>query len=192
MQKSAKSMIFRIAAIILYGYLAGHAIVELAIHRNFEVFLHSEGALLRAELIMFIGLLRHSNGLITIALAVLSTGNLMLSLRYFRSLAGSGVNLMTVLLVLFYRLYAVVCAYILYVHLIHPENRMKSVALMITAHVLLLGVRFLYVSVFNSVIYGVLPVNLLPQHVMASRVLSGVLIGLRATLCDGLLAASED
>ncbi|MBQ1314621.1 MAG: hypothetical protein IIY57_00355, partial [Erysipelotrichaceae bacterium] len=88
--------------------------------------------------------------------------------------------------------YAIACAYILYVHILHPDNRLKTVGLIVLAHMILLGLRFLYVSVFNSVIYGVLPVNLLPQHYLATRAMSGVIIGLRATLFDGLLAALED
>jgi hypothetical protein len=141
---------------------------------------------------MFIGLLRHNNVMISIALVMLSTGNWLVAVRYMKLLFIGGMNLMTLLLVMYYLLYAIACAYILYVHILHPDNRLKTVGLIVLAHMILLGLRFLYVSVFNSVIYGVLPVNLLPQHYLATRAMSGVIIGLRATLFDGLLAAFED
>ena len=192
MQKSVKTLILRVIALIIYAYLAGHGIFELVVHHHLETFLSGEGVLIRAEVIMFIGLLWHNNVMISIALVMLSTGNWLVAVRYMKLLFIGGMNLMTLLLVMYYLLYAIACAYILYVHILHPDNRLKTVGLIVLAHMILLGLRFLYVSVFNSVIYGVLPVNLLPQHYLATRAMSGVIIGLRATLFDGLLAALED
>ena len=192
MQKSARNLILRVIAIILYIYLVGQGLRSIIIYHNYGILTDFEGILLLGEMIMFVGLLRHNNTMISIALVLLSTGNWLIAVRYIRLLFLEGVNVLTLLLVLYHLTYAFTFAYILYVHIIHPENRLKSAGLMVMAHVMLFGFRFLYVSVFRSVIYGVLPVNLLPEHFLADRAMSGIIIGLRATLFDGLLAVFED
>ncbi len=192
MQKSARNLILRVIAIILYTYLVGHGLHSLIIYHNYGMLMNIEGILFLAEMIMFVGLLRHNNKMISIALVLFSTGNWLIAVSYIRLLFLEGVNVLTLLLALYHLTYAFTCAYILYVHIIHPENRLKSAGLMVMAHVMLFGFRFLYVSVFHSVIYGVLPVNLLPEHFLAERAMLGVIIGLRATLSDGLLAVFED
>ena len=191
MEKSAKKMIFRIIAIILYGYIIISEIMELINHYRIDFTVNDEIVLV-ADFIMLIGLLLDKEMPVTIALTGLATANWFFAAKYFRRRIRYGFNVMTGLMLRYYLIYAAACTYILFVHLMHPGNRIKSMGLVIMAHLLLFGCRFLYVSVFHSTIMGVLPVNLMPEHFIAYRAIEGIPASILATLCDGLLATFED
>lgn len=189
MSQSAEKNILRCIALVLYGYFTVHGLLN--VFRGQMSWSASGYLLLVADIAMFISLIFENRRMTVIALAGLATGYLLRASMQFRSMISWSFNILDAILFVFYALYAAVCAYIIYVGLLKPDNMRETRLRLLFLHRILLGLYALYLLALGSVIKGVLPRFMSSVNVYPSGMLGNVAVMLRATLTDGFLETYE-